>query len=230
MSAFEEYLTEGRAEVTAYSGDLLVQAWPAMDLRWDASRRVFAWFWAGDEAPHAFKISKISVDDYKVTLQHDHGQIELGPIWNSSQEAILGAWERSPERDLAAAQLAQAIEEAAHFEPAPAPVLPPNRYEVMIEWCRSGDDPDLWVPVGAWAANETEIAFVALPRFAPVEAEYRTALASAESPLETFNYFWADANGYTVTRGMVDPVEATSAAEAARMAATAREDDTFRTE
>lgn len=226
MSLLSEYITNGIAGVAAYAGDDLVGDWPSMDLRWDGARQVFGWFWANDDKPHVFKVDRIAEDDYQVILYHANGRIELGPIWNTEQEAMLERWQDSPLR-LPAADALDALMASAVGPIVPVAGGDPQPYQVMVEWAPLEDGPERWAPVGAWAANETAVAFYALPRYTTLRGLYADILAASMAPLEIFEYVWQSANGYTEMRGKIGEVMAITAEEAAITAASQAQE--FRT-
>lgn len=208
--------------------DAVDYEWPSTDFVLDGS--VFAFWWMGeDPGGHAVRVTRVEDIDHAVLLHHDAGAVEVSSVYAGDQRRQVEAWRALRDADAIRRYLELAVEQVkaspAPDTPAPRPLW---RYDVMIEWRRLDDDPDQWAVVGAWAANASEIAFVALPMYSPIETEF--ALASVADPLETFDYYWRGANGYTAARGKIDPLEAVSAIEAARQAAIAHQGDSLRTE
>lgn len=235
MSALEGYLQAGQAEVTAYDVDAAeqyeqVRSWPCADFLWDPRTQVLAWWWAGDEGPHAFRMTRVQEDDYTVTLFHPHGKVELGPVWNDEQEALLARWREDEQRALVAGWL-ELFAASAAGDPVPA-ILPQRgmaTYQTMIELLPVLDaepargELQQWALIGAWAADADEIAFYALPQYAgqadAIAGQINAALAGGWAPLDIFDYWWQNANRMTVDRRQGDPVQAASAAGAAETAA-----------
>lgn len=230
MSNLTDCVKTGRAEVSAYllnDGGIYVAVCASgltSDLIWLEERQTFGWWWAGEDRPHAFRALRIEEDDYQTVLYYDGGKLEIFGLWNDAQEAQLDAWNQEKPTEAIKTQLSWYTEQVSFDQVAPVVQGAWQQYQVMIEMGRIPDRKTwAWAVIGAWAANETEIEFYALPRYAG-QAEYwrgqiRSALATAGQPLAILDYWLERENGTTTMRVKRDSVWAESALGAAIKAA-----------
>ncbi|MCD6289852.1 MAG: hypothetical protein J7M34_05055 [Anaerolineae bacterium] len=229
-SMLEHYLQVGEASVGAYlltpgGSYRQVDDHPAADLIWDADHRVFGWWWAYSERPHAFRITKIEEEGDFVTLYHVHGKIVLSPIYLMSRrdERLYEQWKRR-DRSYIQELLRIHVERVAGGPPdEPLPREEPRVFQTMLEMVPSRSDPGRWVVIGAWAADEGEIAYWPFPEYVVQGSAIQENIARARSqgtaPLEIFQFWYEEANGVSVMRSLAPPVEAPSAEAAAEIAA-----------
>ncbi len=230
MSRLDHYLKVGEASVAGYTLSpggryRLAGDWPSADLLWDADGRVFAWWWAYDDRPHAFRIERVEEEGDTVTLFHARGKIELTPILLSPRaRRSFERWKRQDQdfiRRSLEAYAAQVREEPAL--PSESAIGRSRTFQIMIELVPDTGEPGRWVPVGAWAADEQEIAYWSFPEYEPDARYLRDVIARARAertgPLEIFRFWFEQANGQTVMRVSAPPVEAPDARTAAERAA-----------
>jgi hypothetical protein len=206
-------------------GGVYVEAYTGLssDLVWLEERQTFGWWWAGDEKPHAFRVSRVEEDDFQTVLYHEGGKLAVFGLWYDDQAAELAQWDQRKPAEQIGAALTQYAEVVSLDSVSPVIQTARRQYEVMIE-VRRASETDTWVVIGAWAADADEIEFYALPRYAG-QAEYwqrqiRSARATGGQPLEILAYWYEGANVHTTQRIKRDPVLAESALGAALKAAT----------
>lgn len=222
MSVLTEYLQEGKAEITAYSLDAPgvyapIVSHPCMDMRFEPNSRAFVFWLAGDDKPHGVRAERIEDDDYQAVLYHTHGKVEVGPIWNTEQEALLERWAGARDAGQIGEWLGVTLAELAAETPQPLPKPPVRAYQALLEWSRVEDSDDRWVLAAAWAASEDELAIVADDRYRPLEDLY-SDVQRATDPLGALDYWWRQADEVTTRRGRIEPVQAASARDAATIA------------
>jgi hypothetical protein len=231
MSAWDQHLRAGEVLIKAYLMldidlyDPVGDDWLCVDYYWDTDSRVFAFCWLGDGGRiHAFRIDRIEEDDFLVTLFFDHGKLELSPVWNVKQTQLIAEWRRSHPPDEIKSYLRLAAEGVAD-SPADTNPKPEQRtFRILVELGRvPGAVSEDWAVIGAWAADEREIAMWTLPGHYEVQRWCDENIASAlghnGKPLDMLEYWWESANYYTTIRVKRDPVTASSARTAAIKAA-----------
>lgn len=188
--------------------------WPCIDYIWDASRKVFGFQWAGDEnGPHAFRIIRVDEASESVTLYHNAGKITLEELWNDDQRAIVKRWEKEPKRKMSVDyKFVQGAVDAVAGNPPDPPPHSDQAFDVMVDMAQQGDGS--WLPIGAWAANDTSIFYQTADGERDANTEnIQSALADGWKPRDIMAY-WYD-QGYTVVRTTRPVVSALSAVEAA---------------
>lgn len=224
MKLLAEYLAEGQAEITAYALESptvyrQIVSQPCMDMRFDPNSKTFVFWLAGDDKPHSFRARQIEDDDYQAVLYHDHGKVEVGPIWNTQQSAMLERWSGMRDAERIGESLDVTLAEMASepLTPASRPAL--RSYQAMLEWHRVEDSEDRWVLVAAWAASEDEIAVQVLERYGVLETiEPYSLMAEVSDPLGALDYWWRQADEVLTRRGKIEPVQAATARDAATIA------------
>lgn len=192
--------------------------WPSCDWLWDPVHQVFAWWWMGeDPGGHAVHVSQIEALDYGVRLYMATGIVELTGVYDPEQQRQLATWRKQRDAELIMRGLRMTVLAAAQDQPLPD--APLQEYPVMVEWQPVMEEPETWVPVGAFALDADRVVFYALPRHNALAAEYERLVASDMPPAILWDYIWRQANDYTVARGVVPPERARSAYAAAIQAA-----------
>lgn len=222
MKVLAEHLAEGEAEITAYALDApgvytQMVTYPCMDMRFDPNSRAFVFWLAGDDKPHGIRAERIEDDDYQAVLYHAHGKVEVGPVWNTEQEALLKRWAGERDAGRIGEWLDATLAELAAETPQPLPKPPMRSHQALLEWSRVEDSDDRWVLAAAWAASEDELAIVADDRYRPLEDLY-SDVQRATDPLGALDYWWRQADEVTTRRGRIEPVQAASARDAATIA------------
>lgn len=227
MMNLETYLKLGEAGIAAYlqiadTQFEQVASGVSNVLYWDAKGKMFGWWWVGDEKPHAVMVDRITTQGDFVQLFHSAGMVELSPAMTAEERQALEDETWIDEMAAARASLSDYVSTllAGPQNAAERLQTPQEGYRAMIEeHIIPGSNPVKWQTVGAWAANEKEIAYWPAPGFQPMAGPiYDNLSLATASPTETFEYWLQQANGYTVRRGEIDKIKAINALVAAQVA------------
>jgi hypothetical protein len=224
----QKLLAQDGVLVSAYTASVpgvytQVKEWPSSNVLWLDKDKIFGWWWVGDDHPHAFAIGNVDYsDDDSITMFYAGGKIVLGELWNTRQHQLVEMWRkmRPPAAQQAVDELAAEVRDS---DRVPAAAMSIRTFSALAEMRHvTNGDTFSWAVVGAWAANEQEIAYAPLPQYVPFGNGLQTmvdeAVSDGNTPLHMLTYLREHFNGMTTLRSDLGQVTAATAQAAAQLA------------